>query len=196
MHAAPKAASVWQSEFAQAAFNGCRDPTFGRCRLNMIGRITQAADFKRVLKASCQVRSPHFAVHHLASAPSVSKKTIAKSGSRQLSTSAAAAPIVTVDDSAACLPGKALQHNIWLGMVIPKRHAKRAVTRTLLKRQIKAAMDLQVPVAPGLWVVRLRATFDRAVYVSAASKALSAAAREELTCVLSSAAQRFLAVQR
>lgn len=82
---------------------------------------------------------------------------------------------------------------VWLGMVVPKRHAKRAVTRTLLKRQIKAAMDLQAPALPGLWVVRLRAPFDRTVYVSAASKALSAVAREELTRVLQAAAHRLTA---
>ena len=99
-----------------------------------------------------------------------------------------------VDDTAAGLSGKTSQDSVWLGMVVPKRHAKRAVTRTLLKRQIKAAMELQAPVVPGLWVVRLRAPFDRTAYVSAASKGLSSAAREELTRVLSSAAQRFLAV--
>jgi hypothetical protein len=42
-------------------------------------------------------------------------------------------------------------------------------------------------------VVRLRAPFDRTVYVSAASKVLSVVAREELTRVLQAAAQRLLA---
>ena len=159
----------------------------------MTGRITRAADFERVLKTSCQARSPHFAVHHLASAPSVPNKPTAKLADTQLSTSNAEVSGLLVDDTAAGQPGKALNQGVWLGMVVPKRHAKRAVTRTLLKRQIKAVMELQQPAPPGLWVVRLRAPFDRAVYVSAASKALSAAAREELTRVLSSAAQRLLA---
>ena len=79
-------------------------------------------------------------------------------------------------------------------MVVPKRHAKRAVTRTLLKRQIKAAMARQVQVPPGLWVVRLRAPFDRAVYISAASDALGEAARDELSQVLMSATKRCMTV--
>ncbi len=159
----------------------------------MTGRITRAADFERVLKTSSQARSPHFAVHHLACAPSVPKKPAGKPAGLQLSTSEATQCEVPVDDTVAGQPGKALNSGVWLGMVVPKRHAKRAVTRTLLKRQIKAVMELQQPVPPGLWVVRLRAPFDRATYVSAASKALSSVAREELTLVLNSAAQRLLA---
>ena len=46
----------------------------------------------------------------------------------------------------------------WLGLVIPKRHARRSVTRSLLKRQIRAAAARRGPnSAQGLWVVRLRA---------------------------------------
>ena len=119
----------------------------------MTGRITRAVDFERVLKTSSQARSPHFAVHHLASAPSVPKKPTPKLASPQLSTSSATDLVMSVDDTAAGQPGKALNLGVWLGMVVPKRHAKRAVTRTLLKRQIKAVMDLQQPAPPGLWVV-------------------------------------------
>jgi len=69
----------------------------------------------------------------------------------------------------------------WLGLVVPKRHAKRAVTRTLVKRQIRnvaAACALQLE--PGLWVVRQRSPFDPKQYPSAASDALKDAARAEL----------------
>jgi len=70
---------------------------------------------------------------------------------------------------------------VWLGSVVPKRHAKRSVTRNLLKRQIRAAFDgRDADLAAGLWVVRLRAPFDRKQYPSAASDALRAAARAEL----------------
>jgi len=74
---------------------------------------------------------------------------------------------------------------IWLGAVVPKRHAKRAVTRTLLKRQIRsvfAAGSAELP--SGLWVVRLRAGFDRTLFVSAASIALRDVARDELQQLL------------
>jgi ribonuclease P protein component len=160
----------------------------------MKGRITQAVDFERVLKTSSQARSPHFAVHHLASTPSVGKKPYNKPVGTQLSTSDMPCGVSPVDESASSPLGKTSASEVWLGMVVPKRHAKRAVTRSLLKRQIKATMELQASLTPGLWVIRLRAPFDRAVYVSAASKALSAVARDELTHVLQVAAQRLLAV--
>lgn len=68
-----------------------------------------------------------------------------------------------------------------LGLVVPKRHARRAVTRSLLKRQIRAvARSAGADLADGLWVVRLRAPFDRTHFTSAASDALRLAARGEL----------------
>ena len=74
-----------------------------------------------------------------------------------------------------------LVDTVWLGIVLPKRHARRAVTRSLLKRQIRVAVDARVKsLAAGLWVVRLRSPFDRTVYPSAASPALRRAARAEL----------------
>ncbi len=68
----------------------------------------------------------------------------------------------------------------WLGYVVPKRHAKRAVTRGLLKRQIRAVFGDLPDLPPGLWVVRLRMPFDRKQFPSASSDALRAAARAEL----------------
>jgi ribonuclease P protein component len=73
---------------------------------------------------------------------------------------------------------------------VPKRCARRAVTRTLIKRQIRAAVERHAAGLPsGLWVVRLRAPFDRTVFRSAASDALRAAARDELDTVLARAAR-------
>jgi ribonuclease P protein component len=77
---------------------------------------------------------------------------------------------------------------LWLGAVVPKRCARRAVTRTLLKREIRAAVQRLAPsLTPGLWVVRLRAPFDRTIFRSAASDALREAARSELHTVLARA---------
>jgi ribonuclease P protein component len=73
----------------------------------------------------------------------------------------------------------------WIGVVLPKRLARRAVTRNLLRRQIRAAMDRHAGGLPaGLWVVRLRAGFDRAEFRSAASDPLRRAARSELDLAL------------
>lgn len=76
----------------------------------------------------------------------------------------------------------------WLGAVVPKRHARRAVTRSLIKRQIYAAARRHgAELAPGLWVVRLRAPIDRALYPSAASTALKLGTRTELDNLFSRA---------
>jgi len=80
--------------------------------------------------------------------------------------------------SAAVVP--AAPDRAWLGYVVPKRHAKRAVTRTLLKRQIRAVFGELPELPPGLWVVRLRLPFDRKQFPSASSDALRAVARAEL----------------
>ena len=83
---------------------------------------------------------------------------------------------------------------VWLGAVVPKRHARRAVTRSLLKRQIRAAVGAHSgSMAPGLWVVRLRCGFDRAAFPSAASAALEHAARDELDRLLLRCAGQSLA---
>ena len=77
---------------------------------------------------------------------------------------------------------------VWLGTVVPKRYARRAVTRALLKRQIRLAVSARVgALLGGLWVVRLRAPFDKTSFPSAASAALKTCARRELDVLLSSA---------
>ena len=65
------------------------------------------------------------------------------------------------------------------------------MTRTLLKRQIRAVLASHAAaLTGGLWVVRLRAPFDRARFVSAASDELRRTAREELEGLIGAIAQR------
>jgi ribonuclease P protein component len=159
----------------------------------MIGRIVRPADFERVLAAPQRSRSTHFAVHHVAGAPSRARAALAAAAhaplvpplSSELSTGAPVEVPVGVDES-----GR------WLGLVVPKRHAKRAVTRNLIKRQVRAAMVRHAASLPGgLWVVRLRAPFDRAQFLSPGSDALRAATLEELTGLFHRAAHEPLPVQ-
>jgi ribonuclease P protein component len=78
----------------------------------------------------------------------------------------------------------------WLGAVVPKRHARRAVTRSLIKRQIYAAAERHRAELPsGLWVVRLRAPFDRQHFPSAASTALKLGTRSELDALFAALAR-------
>jgi ribonuclease P protein component len=74
-----------------------------------------------------------------------------------------------------------------LGVVIPKRWAKRAVTRNTIKRQIHAVSEaLTLPAAA--YVVRLRSTFDRTQFASATSVLLKRAVRTELQQLFSQVA--------
>ena len=80
--------------------------------------------------------------------------------------------------------------DVWLGAMVPKRWARRAVTRNAIKRQIysvSAAPDVGLPRAAH--VVRLRAGFDRKEFVSASSDKLKAAVRAELQQLLARAAR-------
>ena len=117
--------------------------------------------------------------------------------STELSTGRPDAPETGVDDSQESGPQTLVETptptgglDRWLGLVVPKRHAKRAVTRTLVKRQIRTiAADCAPRLEPGLWVVRQRSPFDPKQYPSAASDALKVAARDELRALFERAAR-------
>lgn len=82
-------------------------------------------------------------------------------------------------------------HDTWVGVVLPKRWAKRAVTRNAIRRQVYEATRLvagQLPQAA--LVVRLRSGFSREQFVSATSDVLKQAVRAELTQLLGRIAAR------
>lgn len=76
-----------------------------------------------------------------------------------------------------------------LGLVLPKKQARRSVTRSLIRHQAREALRRHAPAvrADGRygdeidgWVVRLRAPFDRQQFPSAASAPLQTLVRQEL----------------
>mgnify|MGYP002144362108 FL=1 len=70
---------------------------------------------------------------------------------------------------------------VWLGAMVPKRWARRAVTRNTIKRQIYAVSSRFADRLPSAaHVVRLRCAFDRKQFISATSEQLKKAVREEL----------------
>lgn len=73
----------------------------------------------------------------------------------------------------------------WLGVLVPKRWARRAVTRNTLRRQIYAvARELTAGLPQLPMVVRLRSGFSRDDFPSATSDALKREARAELLLLL------------
>lgn len=142
----------------------------------MLGRIMRSADFELALSSPAKARSAHFAAHHVPIAASQAPVRRAKADPADLSTMSPKRCAQLVDDSS-----QAGSTSLWLGVVVPKRHARRAVTRNLLRRQIRAAaLRHERRLAGGMWLVRLRAPFARADHASATSAALRSAARDEL----------------
>lgn len=77
----------------------------------------------------------------------------------------------------------------WLGAMVPKRWARRAVTRNAIKRQIYAvSADFQHVYPSAAFVVRLRRDFSREEFVSATSRELRCAVRLELQSLLAAGA--------
>jgi ribonuclease P protein component len=159
------------------------------------GRLVHKADFERLLAVRSRKRSAHFAVHHVPGAPSQAQAPVKRPLGQvftELSTGSAPTAPSPVDD----LPAQAVlgdpqklaagQHGqAWLACVVPKRHAKRAVTRNLLKRQMRSSFDRHRASLPaGLWLLRLSAGFVVAQFPSARSAALAQAARQELDGLL------------
>ncbi|MBN8508555.1 MAG: ribonuclease P protein component [Burkholderiales bacterium] len=138
----------------------------------MIRRLQQRRDFERLLAVPPCLRSAHFAVHYLAAGPLPSRRALRHHRMQLLSTFSSTNADETVDNP----PGQ-----IWLGQVLPKRHAARAVTRNLLRRQVRAAVARhEGKLAPGLWLVRLSRPFAVGDFPSAASPALRRMAASEL----------------
>ena len=148
-----------------------------------MARLVESADFERVLGSRSRASTAHFAVHHLSALPGATAGPGGEPSPDELSTVLVITGEGPVDD----LSVEPLRR---LGAVVPKRHARRAVTRSLLKRQIYAAGSRHATMlAPGLWIVRLRAPFDRSRFKSAASAALQAAACGELEALFRAACQ-------
>lgn len=75
----------------------------------------------------------------------------------------------------------AVQEEPWIGAIVPKRWARRAVTRNAIKRQIyTVSQDFEDRLPAAAHVVRLRAGFDKARFRSSTSPELKAAVRAEL----------------
>lgn len=76
---------------------------------------------------------------------------------------------------------------VWLGAMVPKRWARRAVTRNAIKRQIySVSSQVEFDVPGAAHVVRLRSGFDRKQFVSASSDPLKIQIRQELVRLFAS----------
>jgi ribonuclease P protein component len=137
-----------------------------------VQRLKTRPQFQAVLAGGIVARTSHFALHRL---------TLSPAG---VATPAMDKP---VDDASPPGPRPLFSHvdQTWLGAMVPKRWAKRAVTRNAIKRQIytiSGAAGSRLPQAA--YVVRLKSGFDRKEFVSASSEALKLAVRQELDLLI------------
>lgn len=130
----------------------------------LMQRLLTRPQFQAVLAGSVVARTEHFALHR--NALSV-KKPKDSSGAAH-----SAESLFPVQD-------------IWLGAMVPKRWAKRAVTRNAIKRQIYIVSSVfcdQYPQAA--FLVRLRREFSRKEFLSASSEHLKSVVRNELEILM------------
>jgi ribonuclease P protein component len=132
----------------------------------LLTTLKTAEQFAAVLEASKQKGSPdhgvwrsaHFALHR-ASLP----------------------VIATLLHHPAPADQPAMPNRIFIGVIAPKRWAKRAVTRNTIKRQVYAvSRELSAQLLPGAYVLRLASGFAREQFKSATSVVLKQAIRQEL----------------
>ena len=132
-------------------------------------RLQTRPQFQAVLAGAIVARTMHFALHRNALDVMNMQTVVSKT-----------------HDSPELFP---LQ-DIWLGAMVPKRWAKRAVTRNAIKRQIyTVSNDFSPRVSDTGWVVRLRRDFSRKEFVSASSEALKQQVRSEVQALLQAGAQ-------
>jgi ribonuclease P protein component len=131
-----------------------------------VQRLKTRPQFQAALAGGTVSRTAHFALHRLT--------LVAKTDS----TLAPAEHIGPAPSPEQALFGL---FDVWLGAMVPKRWARRAVTRNTIKRQIynvSTRYGDKLPLAAH--VVRLRTGFDRKQFISATSEPLKLAVREEL----------------
>jgi ribonuclease P protein component len=126
---------------------------------SLMQRLTSRQQFQAVMTGAPVAKTPHFALHRTG-----------------LDAGAESRPLFPVADT-------------WLGVLLPKRWARRAVTRNAIRRQIYEVARLQSAELPqAVFVVRLRSGFSRESFPSATSEPLKRAVRSELCALLARAA--------
>jgi ribonuclease P protein component len=151
-----------------------------RRRLNLpaVQRLQSRPQFQAAMAGGIVSRTPHFALHRL---------VLGSAGAPRMAP--AVADGAPAPDPQALFAG----HPVWIGALVPKRWARRAVTRNAIRRQVYAlchdravaAADAGQALRPAAYVVRLRSAFDRKQFVSAISAPLRQAVRAELQELLS-----------
>jgi len=138
-------------------------------------RLKTRAQFQAVLAGGTVARSEHFALHRCGLPPRdhrVAGLVASELATKSVPAESKLQPLFPLLD-------------LWMGAMVPKRWAKRAVTRNAIKRQIyTVSADFLPKQQQAAFVVRLRRDFSRKIYLSASSEQLKQAVRTELEALL------------
>ena len=135
----------------------------------LVQRLQTRSQFQAVLAGAVVAKTMHFALHRNGLDAGVAQ---AQPGKRL--------------DAPALFPIQ----DCWIGAMVPKRWAKRAVTRNVIKRQIyTVSADFLHQYPQAAFVVRLRRDFSRTEFVSASSERLKQAVRAEVQALMQAGAK-------
>lgn len=137
------------------------DPFRPRPADRTLFRLKTRAQFQVVLAERVIAKSEHFALHRHALAAEESPS------------------------SGVLLRPMFSPSGLWLGAMVPKRWARRSVTRHAIKRQIYDVAQAMLPAQDSAaYLVRLRTGFSRQQFFSSSSDVLKQAVRAELIGLL------------
>lgn len=131
-------------------------------------RLKTRPQFQAVLAGTIVAKTPHFVLHRNV----LAAKAVPNQSVKQVD-----APVLF------------REQDMWIGAMVPKRWAKRAVTRNAIKRQIyTVSAEFSHLYPQAAFVVRLRSSFSRTEFVSAVSDLLKQAVRTEVQALMQAGA--------
>lgn len=144
-------------------------------------RLKTRPQFQAAMAGGIVSRTAHFALHRLA----LDVDDGAGASHHKAPTGPDSLPATQGAQALFAVPA------VWLGAMVPKRWARRAVTRNSIKRQIyTVGATFEMQLSQAAHVVRLRTAFDRKQFVSATSDQLKLAVRAELLQLFGHATRR------
>ena len=131
-------------------------------------RLKTRPQFQAVLAGTIVAKTPHFVLHRNV----LAAKAVPNRSGKQVN-----APVLF------------REQDVWVGAMVPKRWAKRAVTRNAIKRQIyTVSAEFSHLYPQAAFVVRLRSSFSRTEFVSAVSDLLKQAIQTEVQALMQAGA--------
>ncbi len=150
-------------------------------------RLKTRPQFQAVLAGSVIAKTEHFVLHRNSLAAMAPRPEAF--AAKELSSRKAIPDNGPAADTEIPAAGLFPVQDVWIGAMVPKRWAKRAVTRNAIKRQIyNVSADFMQNYPQAAFLVRLRREFSRKEFTSATSTQLKDAVRSEVQVLMKAGA--------